>query len=181
MIEKYKPIKIFESLSNYSNLNKDKHIVKNIKKYEINNVIDIDNAFYKLKLNNENLSTLDSSKDKYYTHCENGYFLNYHLSTDDILKLENLLIDNDLCFRCYRKGHYAIDCCARTTIMGDKIEDSIDDKIEDLTDDEIDVFHCSHCNKVFDSLKGVTCHENLYCNNINKNINKIKHILKVNI
>ena len=57
------------------------------------------------------------------------------------------------CTRCGRNGHSSIDCYAKTTISGDKIEDSSDEE----------VFCCSYCNKEFDSLKGVTCHENLYC------------------
>ena len=70
-------------------------------------------------------------------------------------KFENLLIENDLCFRCYRKGHYASDCYAKTTITGDEIEDS--------SDEEIEIFCCNYCDKEFDTLKGATCHENLYC------------------
>ena len=66
-----------------------------------------------------------------------------------IVSLENLLVDNDLCFRSYRKGHYVSDYYAKTTITGDEIE----------------IFCCSYCDKEFDTLKGATCHENLYCKN----------------
>ena len=59
------------------------------------------------------------------------------------------------CTRCGRDSHFSRDCHAKTTITGDKIEDS--------SDEEIEVFCCSYCNKEFDSLKGATCHENLYC------------------
>ena len=38
-------------------------------------------------------------------------------------ELENLLIQNDLCFRCYRKGHKSNECYAKTTISGNKISD----------------------------------------------------------
>ena len=33
----------------------------------------------------------------------------------------------------------------------------------------IEVFCCSYCDKEFDTLKGATCHENLYCKYKNKN------------
>jgi len=77
------------------------------------------------------------------------------------------------CTRCGRNGHYANDCYAKITIKGDEIEDSSDEE----------VFCCSYCDKEFDTLKGVTCHENLYCKykNIkstksNKNITGEKNI-----
>ena len=38
-------------------------------------------------------------------------------------------------------------------------------------DKEIEVFCCSYCDKEFDTLKGVTCHENLYCKNKKKYLN----------
>ena len=48
---------------------------------------------------------------------------------DNILEeFENLLIDNNLCFRCYRKSHYTYNCYAKITITGDKIEDSSDEE-----------------------------------------------------
>jgi len=55
----------------------------------------------------------------------------------------------------------ANDCYAKTTINGEEIIDS--------SDEEIEVYYCSYCNKEFDTLKGATCHENLYCKN-KKNI-----------
>ncbi len=76
------------------------------------------------------------------------------------------------CTRCGRSGHYANDCYAKITIKGDEIEDSSEE-----------VFYCSYCDKEFDTLKGVTCHENLYCkykNNkstkSNKNITSEKNV-----
>jgi len=59
------------------------------------------------------------------------------------------------CERCGREGHNASDCYAKKTITGDYIEDS--------SDEEIEVFCCSYCDKEFDTIKGATCHENLYC------------------
>ena len=79
---------------------------------------------------------------------------------DEYDNIDELLVENDLCFRCYRKGHYASDCYAKTTITGDEIEDS--------SEEEIEVFCCGYCDKEFDTLKGVTCHENLYCKNKKK-------------
>lgn len=39
-------------------------------------------------------------------------------------------------------------------------------------DSDIKIFYCSYCNKEFDTIKGVQCHENLYCKQKKKPINK---------
>jgi hypothetical protein len=166
--KKYKPKKVLKLIPNCDNFDEDKYTLKYMEQYGINNVRG--GTFCELKLNKDNLCTIkkmiNGSTDKCYICGENGHFAkDCRQDNDNILEeFENLLIDNDLCFRCYRKGHYASDCYAKTTITGEKIED--------LSDEEIEVFCCSYCNKEFDTLKGATCHENLYCKNKNKN-NKV--------
>ncbi len=165
--KKYKPKKVLELVSNCDDFDEDKYTLKYMEKYGINNVRG--GTFCELKLNKDNLSTIkkmiNGSTDKCYICGQNGHFAKDCYQDDDNIleEFENLLIDNNLCFRCYRKGHYASDCYAKTTITGDEIEDS--------SGDEIEVFCCSYCDKEFDTLKGATCHENLYCKNKN---NKIK-------
>lgn len=39
-------------------------------------------------------------------------------------------------------------------------------------DSDIKIFYCSYCNKEFDTPKGVQSHENLYCKQKKKSINK---------
>ena len=171
--KKYKPKKVLELLSNCDNFDEDKYTLKFMEKYGINNVRG--GSFCELKLNKDNIQTIkkmiDGSTDNCYICGENGHFArDCYQDEDNILEeFENLLIDNDLCFRCYRKGHYASDCYAKTTITGDEIEDS--------SEEEIEVFCCSYCDKEFDTLKGATCHENLYCKNKNsKTKSKPKNI-----
>ena len=160
--KKYKPKKVLEIISNCDNFDEDKYTLKYMEKFGINNVRG--GTFCELKLNKDNLSTIkkmiNGSTDKCYICGENGHFANkcphdYDKILEELEELENLLIDNDLCFRCYRKGHYASNCYAKTTMTGNEIEDS--------SNEEIEVFCCSHCDKEFDTLKGATCHENLYC------------------
>ena len=63
--------------------------------------------------------------------------------------------------RCGKSGHYSNDCYVKTNINEEKISES--------SEEEIEVFCCSYCDKEFDTLKGATCHENLYCKYKNKN------------
>jgi len=165
--KKYKPKNVLELIPNCNNFDEDKHTLMCMEKYGINNVRG--GTFCELKLNKDNLCTIkkmiNGSTDKCYICGEDDHFAKDCSEDNDniIEEFENLLIDNDLCFRCYRKGHYAADCYAKTTITGDEIEDS--------SDEEIEVFLCSYCDKEFDTVKGVTCHDNLYCKNKN---NKMK-------
>jgi hypothetical protein len=57
-----------------------------------------------------------------------------------------------------------------------------------MNEEEIEVFCCSYCDKEFDTLKGVTYYENLYCkykNNkstkSNKNITSKKMLINTSI
>ena len=174
--KKYKPIKVLEIIPNCDNFDEDKYTLKYMEKYGINNVRG--GTFCELKLNKDNLNTIkkmiNGSTDKCYMCGENGHFANKcPYDEDKILEeLENLLIDNDLCFRCYRKGHYASDCYAKTTLTGDEIEED--------TYYEIEVFCCGYCDKEFDTLKGASCHENLYCKKKNNKPNKLNQPNKTN-
>jgi len=73
------------------------------------------------------------------------------------------------CNRCGRDSHNINDCYAKKDINGDTLEET---ESEEESDSEEEVFCCSYCDKEFETLKGATCHENLYCkekNKINKN------------
>jgi hypothetical protein len=191
---KYKPKKVLELLSDCDNYDEDKYTLKFMEQYGINNVRG--GSFCELKLNENNLSTIkkmiNSSTDKCYICGENGHFArDCYQDEDNILEEikvfccrycnkefdtlkgatchENLYCKNknsktktkpdNICYRCGRDGHNSDECFARTTITGEGIEES--------SDEEIEVFCCRYCDKEFNTLKGATYHENLYCKNKN--------------
>ena len=63
---------------------------------------------------------------------------------------EKICKKNNECSRCHRTSHDVNDCYATIDINGKEILD-------------IEVFSCNYCNKQFDSLKGATYHQNVYC------------------
>ena len=96
------------------------------------------------------------------------YFDDEYENIDKLVKLKNKEI-NDNCTRCGRYGHHSNKCYAKTNINKEEISES--------SEEEINVFCCSYCNKEFNTLKGVTCHENLYCKHKNnKSIKSNKNI-----
>ena len=154
--KKYTPLKVLEIIPNCDDYDEDKYTLKYMEQYGINNVRG--GTFCQLKLDKDNLSTIkkmiNSSSDKCYICGETGHFAKDCKEDDDNI-LEEFFITKttkNTCYICGREGHYAADCYAKTTVTGDVIE-------------EIEVFCCNYCNKEFDSLRGVTCHENLYCKN----------------
>ena len=159
--KKYKPINVLEIIPNCHSNDEDKYTIKYMVKYGINNVRS--GSFCELKIREENKNTLKRMINK--TINNNEYFAKDYIQDEDedededenefnkrFDELEELLVKHDLCFRCYRKGHYSNKCYAKTTISGEPIKDEKDE-----------VFCCSYCDKKFDTLKGVTCHENLHC------------------
>jgi len=75
---------------------------------------------------------------------------------DCYCKNKSKTFNKNKCTRCGREGHYSNECYAKTNIDKEEIEESSEEEIEEI-------FCCSYCDKEFETVKGVTCHQNLYC------------------
>jgi hypothetical protein len=64
--------------------------------------------------------------------------------------------NNYTCYRCGRSGHKSTECYAKTSLDGDELSNSSDYDYEEI-------FCCDNCGKEYETLKGLACHQNLYC------------------
>lgn len=115
---------------------------------------------FNCKYCNKEFATSKGTQCHENLYCKNKPSNSKNLIKEPEINQVNLISSSEknICFRCGRDTHYINDCYAKTTINGDTIDDSTDEDSE-----EILVYCCSYCNKEFETLKGVTCHENLYC------------------
>jgi predicted GIY-YIG superfamily endonuclease len=164
--KKYQPLKLLELKSSDDNYDEDKYTLKYMEKHGINNVRG--GSFCETKLSEENKITIQKmisgTTDKCYVCGKKGHFANK--CTDDFDKLIVPSPKQKKCFRCHRTGHYADNCYAKTYDNAENIDDSDDEYIE--------VFQCNYCHKEFDTYKGATYHENMYCTEKKRNYSSKK-------
>jgi hypothetical protein len=137
-INKYKPIRLHRFISDCDNFDEDKYTLKYMEQYGINNVRG--GSFSELKLKKDNLETIKKmikgSTNKCYICGEHDHFVN---NCNQDIELIN--------YNLYHKSD----------------NDTNYEEIDDSNEENIEVRCCSYCNKEFNTIKGVLCHEQLYC------------------
>ena len=182
--KKYKIISVEQIIPNASPYDEDKYTIEYMGKYGISNVrggiyireaLDSNeiNDIYKRIWGATNCCTQCGRKGHFVKNCSfmkdvNGIdiYQKEFWSCDDKsdCNTHEQICTIKLCDRCGRDGHNIDNCYAKKDINGDRIEES----------DSEEVFCCQYCDKEFETMKGATFHENLYCkekNKIKKDIN----------
>jgi hypothetical protein len=186
--KKYKPKKVLQIIPDCDDYDEDKYTRIYMDKYGINNVRG--GSYVQIKLDKvtiENLEKMNRGttnkcflcgvKGHFAKECNDNYedvwiceYCDKEFTDENKCQLhENKckLEQTNTCSRCGRNGHFSNECYAKTNINKKKISELSDEEISEseLSEEEIEVFCCNYCDKEFDTLKGVTCHENLYCKN----------------
>ena len=110
---KYRPMKVLELIKDCDAFDEDKYTLKYMEKHGIDNVRG--GSFCEIKLTDENKNTIEKmingSTDKCYICKKEGH---YASKCNNKPKYENI----DMCFRCGRKYHLAVNCYAGNHIQG---------------------------------------------------------------
>jgi cellular nucleic acid-binding protein len=199
--KKYKPIRLYQLIPDCDDYDEDKYTKIYMDKYGIDNVRG--GTYSQINLDENTIESLlkmnQTVTNKCYLCGKSGHFAKNCQKDNGVQGLiksgENLFsceycdieftnktkcyeheykcskIFKNTCYKCGRNGHNINTCYATTDINNDELSES---------EEEIEVFCCYYCNKEFDTLKGATCHQNLYCKFKNNKSKSIKEKNKKN-
>ena len=187
---KYKPIRLYQLIPDCDDYDEDKYTLQYMEKYGINNVRG--GSYSKLILDNNEIvfitKRIDSATDKCYKCGNSGHFVK-DCDTITESSSSNSFITNTItqlfnCKYCYKefatlKGttyHEKLHCKNKPTDSKNQIKEPEINQVNLISSslEDIIVYYCKYCNKEFDTLKGATGHENLYCKQKNNTTTNIK-------
>jgi hypothetical protein len=133
---KYKPLNIIESIPISDIFDEDKYVLKYMREFGIENV-------------------------------RGGSFCKLVLDEKDCVVIQRMLNGSkDQCYNCGEKGHFVNNCPLKFSNIISKIDNDFviigQNPVIEVEDNMV-MFNCKYCDKEFDTLKGVTYHQNLKC------------------
>jgi len=130
--QEYKPVKIINIIPNCDNYDEDKYTLQYMQRYGIDNV-------------------------------RGGSFTKYILEYSQIKIINTMLkSNNDMCFKCGKKGHFA-DTCLHSKVTVDTTYSHTDKLLKCEYSHNDTLWECEYCGKEFKTKKGCLFHENIHC------------------
>ena len=184
---------MYQLIPDCDDYDEDKYTLQYMDKFGIDNVRG--GSYSKLILDTNEIhyitKRIDSATDKCYKCGNSGHFakdcdtllLNHHQVEILSTNIETKLFNCKYCNKEFAslKGtayHEKLYCKNKPTNSKKEIKEPEINQVNLISSssEDIIVYYCKYCNKEFDTLKGATGHENLYCKqkNNNTNINRYK-------
>lgn len=134
----------------------------------------------------EDKYTMKYMKEKGIENVRGGSFCEINLSVENYNTIQKMINGStDKCFKCGIDGHFASNCYAKTKVNSNVIDNKAVDNEVIADGDAIDkviakvvVYQCGYCNREFDTEKGATFHQNMYCKKKNTKKNTEKNTKK---
>ena len=122
--------------------------------------ISVEHVFKNCDNFDEDKYTIKLMSEKGIDNVRGGSFCEIKLNQASYETIQRMIRSiHDKCHFCGEAGHFIRNCPTKALIKINLDEFESEEEYEE----EIEVWGCSYCNKVFDTKKGATFHENVHC------------------